>query len=168
MQVRRQTLLSVFVVGIFAASVYLAKDWELEARTFPWVIGIPMLFLGLVQLALDLRIHDNANGPGEPGGSEQGELGIAETLTPRLVRKRTINIFSWIFGFLALIWLVGFQFAVLLVVFGYLKIQSREGWFLSLGLTTVAGLFLWGIFDHFLHLPFPRGFVLQWVDQLYS
>ncbi len=27
-QVRRQTLLSVFVVGIFTAAVFLAKDWD--------------------------------------------------------------------------------------------------------------------------------------------
>lgn len=165
MRVGRQVFVSSFVVVFFAVVVILAKDWPIEARTFPWVIGIPMLLLGLVQMVLDIRGVGKTVGVSDHGDEYPAS---SETLSPALVRRRTLNIFCWIYGILGLIWLMGFQVTVPAVVFCYLKIQSREGWFISLGLTTVAWAFLWGIFDRFLHLPFPNGMVFQWLDRLYG
>ncbi len=165
MRVERRVFVSSFVAVFFAAVLIVANDWPVEARTFPWFIGIPMLFLSLVQIALDTRgVSETVR------GTNDGEefLASSETLSPELIRKRNLNIFCWIYGFLGLIWFVGFQVAVPVVVFGYLKIQSREGWFISLGLTAVAWAFLWGIFDRFLHLPFPSGIVFQWLDRMWG
>ena len=165
MRVERQVFVSSLVAMFFAVVIIFAKDWPIEARMFPWVIGIPMLILGLVQIALDLRGVGKTVGVSDP---EDDSTPSSATMAPELLRSRTLNIFCWIYGLLGLIWLVGFQVAVPVVVFCYLKIQSREGWIVSLGLTTVAWAFLWGIFDHFLHLPFPQGMVFQWLERLYG
>ncbi|MFQ5853286.1 MAG: tripartite tricarboxylate transporter TctB family protein [Candidatus Binatia bacterium] len=165
MRFSRQFLLSLFVAVIFANAVYSAKDWPYQARLFPWVIGIPMFFLALIQVTSDLR------GPNEPG-REAAVPGIDEESTPsveispEVARRRMINIFAWIFGFLGLVWLLGFQISVPLLVFLYLKVQSQERWGLSLVHAGVAWVFLWGIFDRFLHLPFPESAVLGWLKSL--
>ncbi|NIO06810.1 MAG: hypothetical protein GTO40_02040 [Deltaproteobacteria bacterium] len=159
MRDRQEAIGSSFFVLFFLAIILLAKDWPVEARTFPWVIGLPMTFLGLLQVAIDLG-WVGARGS---GGAEAEKEPLAQATSPKSAQRRTISIFLWIYGFLGLIWLVGFPLAVPLVVFCYLKIQSHEGWYISLGLTAMAWGFLWGVFDRFLHLPFPDGMMFQWL-----
>lgn len=139
-------------------------DWPFQARLFPWVIGIPMLCLALIQVASDLR---GANKPRvEPDGEREEKSTTSGDIDPEVARRRAMNIFAWIFGFLGLVWLLGFQIAVPLVVFLYLKVQSQERWVLSLVYTGVAWVFLWGVFDRFLHLPFPESAIFGWLEGL--
>jgi hypothetical protein len=123
-----------------------------------------MLCLALIQIASDFR---GANKPWvEPDGEREEESTTSGDIYPEVARRRAINTFAWIFGFLGLVWFLGFQIAVPLVVFLYLKVQSRERWVLSLVYTGVAWVFLWGVFDRFLHLPFPESAIFGWLESL--
>ena len=77
--------------------------------------------------------------------------------------RRTITILSWIVGFLAGIWLVGFSITVAAMTFGFLKIQSKEGWPMSLILTASAWLIYYIVFERTLLLPFPEGQIFRWL-----
>jgi hypothetical protein len=44
-------------------------------------------------------------------------------------------------------------------VFLYLKLAGNEGWTLTILLTALSWLFMEGLFDRLLHLPFPRGWL---------
>jgi hypothetical protein len=61
---------------------------------------------------------------------------------------------------LAAIVLLGFSISVPLFVFLYLKLQGKESWILSVVLAAVAWVFVYGLFDQLLHLPFPQGWLL--------
>lgn len=148
-----QIFVSSAVFLIFAVALYLAKDWPQQARLFPWAIAAPMLVLVLIQLGIDFRNSNRAASKESP----------SETIMPADARSRTINIFSWIIGFLVAIWLAGFHIAVPLIVFLYLKVQSREHWGVSLWCTGFAWVFVWGVFDRFLNLPFPEGAIVGWI-----
>ena len=50
--------LTIIMLLIFSVLVYLAAQWPDEARFMPFVIGIPAIFLCLLQMVLDYR-----NGP---------------------------------------------------------------------------------------------------------
>ncbi len=154
MRITLQILLSFAVLIIFAAAVYLAKDWPQQARLFPWAIAVPMVLLALAQLGYDFRAAKR--------GAARDPL--SEDRVTADARNRTINIFSWIVGFLIAVWLAGFHLAVPLMVFFYLKVQSREPWRVSLLCTAIAWAFVWGVFDRFLHLPFPRGAIIEWIE----
>ena len=84
---------------------------------------------------------------------------LTDTVEPALARKRTIAIIFWTLGFLVLILLVGFPLTVPIFVFAYLKIAGREPWTLTLILTAISWLSMEGLFNRFLHLPFPEGFI---------
>jgi hypothetical protein len=159
MKIRSQTLLSFILLAFFAVFVYTAKDWRLQARLYPWAVGIPMLVLALAQVVLELK----GIGPKKNENAAPVDVQFAERADPVLARRRTINIFSWIVGYIISIWLIGFSYSVPLVVFLYLKVQSRESWRLSLILTSVAWLIFWGLFDRLLHLPFPQGTLFTWL-----
>jgi len=156
---RAQIIFVLLLIAFFALFVYQAKDWRLQARLYPWAIGIPMLVLALVQLVLDLR----GIAPKKSRDSTPVDFQFTQNIDPILARSRTINIFSWVCGFIIGIWLLGFSITVPLFVFLYLKVQSREGWPLSIALTAGVWLFFWGLFDRLLRLPFPDGELLTWL-----
>ena len=39
----------------FCVFVYEAKEWRMQARLYPFAIGIPMLIFAIVQFVLDLK-----------------------------------------------------------------------------------------------------------------
>src|SRR5258706_15247826 len=96
MKIRPQAILSVILVVFFFIFVYQAKDWRIQARLYPWAIGIPMLILAVTQLVLDLR----GIGPKKGSSDAPVDVQFAERADPVVARRRTINIFSWIVGYL--------------------------------------------------------------------
>jgi len=158
-KIKPQVILSIILVAFFAVFAYTAKDWRLQARLYPWAIGIPMLALALVQLVLDLRGIEPTKSPDHAPVDVQ----FAKRADPVVARRRTLNIFSWIVGYIIAIWLIGFFYSVPLLVFLYLKVQSRERWPLSIALTAIAWIFFWALFDRLLHLPFPDGALFTWL-----
>jgi len=159
MKIRPQLLLAIILVVFFALFVYTAKDWRLQARLYPWAIGIPMLVLALVQVVLDLKGF-----VAKPGRTDAPvDVRFAERADPALARRRAINMFAWIVGYIIAIWLIGYFYSVPLLVFLYLKVQSRESWPISIALTAAAWLLFWGLFERLLRLPFPQGQLFAWL-----
>jgi len=159
MKIRPQIFLGVILVIFFGLFVYTAKDWRLQARLYPWAIGIPMLVLALVQVVLDLKGFVAKQGRNDA----PVDFRFAERADPVLARRRAIKIFSWIVAYIGSIWLIGFFYSVPLLVFLYLKVQSGERWPLSIALTAGAWIFFWALFVRLLHLPFPDGALFTWL-----
>ena len=59
------------------------------------------------------------------------------------------------------IWLLGFNSAVPIATFLYLKIGAHENWLISGLLAVILWVFFFGLFDNFLHLPFPEGLLVE-------
>jgi hypothetical protein len=137
----------------------MAQDWRMQARLYPWAIGIPMLILAIVQVILDLKGHKaKASADATPM-----DFQFTKDIDPVTARKRTFIMFGWLIGFFFAIWLLGFPIAITLMMFTYLKFQGRESWGLSIALTVIAWFFFWGLFVRLLHLPFPDGLVVTWL-----
>jgi hypothetical protein len=84
-------------------------------------------------------------------------------VVPEVARRRVIETFSWIAGFIALVFLLGFPAAVPLFLLAYLAIQSQVGWLLSVSLTaTTWGVFYY-LFQRLLNLQFEAGVLQTWM-----
>ncbi|HET7006500.1 MAG TPA: tripartite tricarboxylate transporter TctB family protein [Candidatus Binatia bacterium] len=154
MKFRPAALFSLIVLIFFCVFVYEAKEWRMQARLYPFAIGIPMLIFAIVQFILDLKgVKAKQSTDGAPMDFQFQQTDVS----PQDVRKRTITMFAWMFGFFAMIWLVGYVIAIPLMVFCYLKFQSNESWRLSVTLTVIAFLFFYFLFVRLLTLPFPDG-----------
>ena len=167
MRIRPQTVFSFLVLLFFAVVIWAAKDWPVKAQLYPWVIGIPMLVLAVFHLVTDLRSSAGKSGssaaPTEPPDSTPADIQFTTEIDPVVARRRTVQIFSWIFGFLLACWLLGLSVTIPPFVFLYLKVKSGEGWTLSLALTGAVWLLFWGLFDRLLRLPFPEGQLYLWL-----
>jgi len=162
LKIRPQAIFSFVVMIFFCVFVYEAKDWRMQARLYPFVIGIPMLICAIVQFVMDFKGVE-----AKPSSSDAAPMDFQfqqTDVSPADVRKRTITMFSWMFGFFAAIWLVGYVIAIPLMVFGYLKFQSNEKWGLSIILTAFAFVFFYALFVKLLNLPFPDGAVQTMLD----
>ena len=159
MKIRPAALFSLCALVFFCVWVYQAQDWRLQARLYPWAIGIPMLILAIVQVILDLKgVVAKQSTDATPM-----DFQFTKEIDPLTARKRAIIMFAWLFGFFAAIWLLGFPIAIGLMMFTYLKFQGGESWVLSIGLTVVACVFFYGLFVRLLHLPFPDGLLTTWL-----
>ena len=130
----------------------------MQARLYPWAIGIPMLILAIVQVILDLK-----GVKAKPSDATPMDYQFSQVTDPVIARKRTITMFSWLVGFIFGIWLLGFPIAIALMMFTYLKFQGKEPWVLSITLTVIAWVFFWILFVRLLNLPFPEGLLITWL-----
>ena len=98
MKIKPAALFSLVVLIFFCVFVYEAKDWRMQARLYPWAIGIPMLICAIVQLILDLKgVKAKQSSDGAPMDFQFQQTDVS----PEDVRKRTITMFAWMFGFFA-------------------------------------------------------------------
>ena len=118
---------------------------------------MPALGLAIVQLVRDL-----AGRAREPRVAEPAEAAVPD-VPSAMAGRRTAEIAAWIVGMFAAIWLVGFPGATLVTTFLYLKLGARERWAVSLALSLGGFLFVYGLFERVLGVPFPPGRLLAWL-----
>ena len=154
------SLFSFLILLLVFWSLWESKGWTIRAGLFPWVVGLSVLPLALVQLAVELAgTRERRDG----GKEAEAEL----KLLPGVVLRRTVGIIGWILGYLVIIWLVGFSIAIPLLTFLYLRFGAREGWVLAVVLSLLAFGFFHGLFVRTLQIPFPEGELLKglgWVS----
>lgn len=146
---------SAAIALVAAYALYSSYSWPLRSALFPRIIAVPLLCLALAEMALSLF------------GTERERQGYAvdfemtRDVDPVVAQRRTLAIFGWSLGFFALILLVGFPLGVPLFVFLYLKLAGKEGWAVTGALTLLSWLFMEGLFDQILHIPFAEGWIFS-------
>lgn len=134
----------------------------MQARLYPWAIGIPMVVLAIIQVILDLRgVKAKESSDGAP--VTPMDFQFTKEIDPATAKKRAITMFAWLVGFFFAIWLLGYGIAIALMMFTYLKFQGRESWGISIVLTGVACAVFYGLFVRLLTLPFPEGKLITWL-----
>ena len=147
--------LALGTVLLAGYALYSSIDWPLRTALFPRVIGISLLLLALTETILSmLGVERKREG-------HAVDFELTTDVDPVIARKRTVAILGWTLGFLALIVVIGFPIAVPLFVFLYLKLVGKEGWLLTLILTALSWLFMEGLFNRLLHIPFPEGWIFS-------
>ncbi len=147
-------LFSALLVLLIVWALWESRHWGFRTRLFPWVIGFPALALALMQLNLEFTAFSHSK-----AAEKVQQLGEEAAL----VRRRTVSISAWIFGFFVAIWLLGFSIAVPFSTFLYLKVGARERWPITVILTLLAWGGFSGLFEFILHVPFPEGLLFSWL-----
>jgi hypothetical protein len=159
MKIRPAAIFSLCALIFFVVWVYEARDWRLQARLYPWALGFPMVVLAVIQVILDLKGFKAK----ETSDAPPVDFQFTKEIAPALAKKRAIVMFTWFFGFLLGIWLLGFPISIVIMMFSYLKIQSGESWVTSISLTAIAFAAFWALFVKVLTLPFPEGHIFTWL-----
>ncbi len=142
-------LFTLFIACILIFALQSSLDWPLRASILILLLGGIGLVLALFQLGMDLRaiFHQPAKAEGLSFDAPMPEA--SDT------RWGALEIWTWLIGLYAAIWLVGFPIAVPLWVFAYSKFYGSH-WITSICLTIVAWAFIYGVFERALHVPWPN------------
>ncbi|HXV48144.1 MAG TPA: tripartite tricarboxylate transporter permease [Candidatus Binatia bacterium] len=148
------TWFTTVVIGLLALALWQSRNFGFRAGLFPWAIGTPTLVLAFIQLARDLA------------GKQKKRVAVVgeeteEEIAPEVVRQRTFAVCAWTIGLFLAIWLIGFTYAVPLMILLYLKIAGKESWLMTALVTFFSWLFYWGLFERMLHVPFPEGLLID-------
>jgi hypothetical protein len=155
-----RSLLTVFLIAFFIFIVVQSSDMPEKAKMYPWVVGLIALALLAFQLVREI-LPARGDEPRETRETGADVDFTDEEASPE-GRRRTLELFGWIYGFTLLLWLIGFYLSIPVMVFAYL-LRHREGPILTVVMPTVAGLATWGLFDNLLNLPFPPGVLFEWL-----
>jgi len=159
LKLRPAAIFSICALIFFIVFVYQAVGWRMQARLYPFAIGIPMIILAIIQVILDLKgIEHKPDDNVTPM-----DFQATKTVEPAIAFKRTVNMFSWFFGFFFGCWLVGFSITIPIIVFSYMYFHGKEKLWLSATLTVIAFVFYYFLFVRLLNLPFPDGQVQTWL-----
>ena len=153
MHLQSRMLFTLAVVGFSAYTVISSRDWPLGTRLFPWIVGIPIVFLSLIQLVVELYQSRSAT---DRPKEDTGDLQVDLSMGARIVAEKAGNFFAWLLGFFFCIWILGFFLAVPLYTFLNLKFQAKESWLLSSALTLGAFVFLVVLFDQTIHIAWHQ------------
>lgn len=145
---------TIVVLLLMVGLVVTAKQWQYQARLFPWTIGIPTMLLCFLQLGLDIFRNR-----GDEDVAGMMDLPVDRSVPVAVVIQRAVNIFAWIFGLYLSIWIIGFILSVPLFLLLYLSVQAGESWKVSVSYTVVMLVFMIGVFEMVLHIPWPPGLV---------
>lgn len=159
MKIKPAAIFSFCALVFFCVFVYQAMEWRMQARLYPYVIGIPMIILAIIQVIFDLKGVESK----KDDAAMPVDIQFAQNVAPELAFKRTVNIFCWFFAFFFGCWFVGFSITIPIIVFSYMYFHGKEKLWLSATLTTIAFIFYYSLFVRLLNLPFPDGMVQTWL-----
>ena len=144
---------ALFVVVIGLVLVWALREahgWdELRASIIVFLLGGVGVCLAAAQLIMDLR---------RGGGEARAGIHMDAPTLQSGSRWGNFEIWGWILGFYAAIRVIGFPTAVPLFVLAYAKTYGG-GWLLSCLLAALAWGFVYGVFEHILHVPWPEPFL---------
>ncbi|MGH7770424.1 MAG: tripartite tricarboxylate transporter TctB family protein [Candidatus Binatia bacterium] len=157
MRSKGHVVFSLFLIIVGSYVVYAASRWTFKTGFFPLAVAIPLIILALAHLLLVIF------GPPEKTGGPAVETEFSQETPPDVARRRALAIFSWIAGFIALVYLAGFPIAVPLFCFFFLKVQSQVNWLRSIALTAGAWGFFYVLFQRVVRLQFEEGLIQTWL-----
>lgn len=139
--------LAIVIMVVSGLGIWSALAWPLKAKLFPLVIGIPLFCLALAEVLWVLLAKKKA----------AEEFRLSPDQPNDVALRRTLIAAGWAIGFFVAIVLLGFQVAVPVLVFAYIRLQGRESWLFTVIFTAGVWACFYGLFDLLLHLPFPAG-----------
>lgn len=158
MKLKSHSYFTIVLILMIAYALWEARNWPLRANILILFLGGAGLLLALVQLYRELRSGGKIQSSGM-------DIEADEDLTGKKATPRILTFYGWIFGLFISIWLLGFTVAVPLFSLLYAKLNGAR-WLTSLIIAAVNFLFLQGLYEQLLHIPWPDPVLRQWIPFL--
>lgn len=157
MKTKGHVYFGTFLILVSGYAIFAASRWSFKTGFFPLAVAIPLLALTLLHFYLELfGAPETSKGPAV-------EAEFSNEVAPEVARRRVITMFSWMAGFILLVYLLGFPVTVPLFLFFYLKIQSEVSWTKSIVLTAITWSLFYGLFQRLVRIQFEAGAIQGWL-----
>jgi TctA family transporter len=145
-----QIIFAVFMVGYAVVSLLDSFQYHLLGKTFPMIVSVVALMLGLPLLVSIFRRKAAA------ADLHDSELGATS--------ERSVYYYiAWVLGMLGLVGLVGFPIGCAIFIFIFVT-KHADGSYLKNAVLGGSGVAFLGIMSHFLTLRYPPGLLQLYVE----
>lgn len=156
-----RTVMTMVFAAVFVYAIVALQGQSFVVRAFPWTVAILALALLALQLATEVvSLSRPVEREKADEMGDQLDLEFSEEEGTAVARRRTVEIFAWLYGFLFSLWAFGFHLAFPALAFSYLR-RHGIGWPATLLMTAGFWLVIRLLFQELLHLPFPAGQLLD-------
>lgn len=139
---------TLFIILVMALAIYDARDFPFLAAIYPIFAATIVIFACVASLGRHLMGKSTEGGTIDIGSDSS--MGKSEKL------RKSAKSFVWILGLYLLIALLGFKLGALTFVVGFIKIEAKSSWPVTLALTALA-LAILVIFQSVLNVFWPEG-----------
>lgn len=172
---------ALILFALFATAWGISSTWEFGARLIPQVVATAaMFFIGwLVLSALFVAPGEKVvvDEDGIPGRGEGGTAPVQSDvhfdisadygdLPGPEITKRVLNYFGWLVFFFGAAAVVGLLPAMLLFMLGYIRIEGKESWKVTLLTSFGVWIMSYFLFHKLLIIPWPQTLVGDWFPVL--
>lgn len=134
------------IIAVVATGLWLAREWPHETALFPMTAGFAVIIIALISMFLEIR-RWKADETGSP----------AKWAPPARANVKAVVDFTWLAGFIFLVWAVGYLVASMIFLFLYMKVKGKQSWLKSVLITGGAFAFITLIFDMLLGIKWFKG-----------
>ncbi|SDK25855.1 tripartite tricarboxylate transporter permease [Aliiruegeria lutimaris] len=147
----------VFIV-IGAYMLIAAQGWPLAARIGPTAVASTLLVAASISLMSSIFSGEQAKEGGnvQNGGMHMDLVSNDEHLTQKTILLRAAMFFGWFLAFLLLLSIIGLLPTIPVIIIAYMRLEGRESWLLSTVYALAVLALIYGVFDHVLHVDWPR------------
>jgi hypothetical protein len=148
------------ILLVFVAAFWIARDWYLSARLFPWFAAIPGAVLCVVQLCRYVIGWEEAH--------QASAMAVDELYEPlesaQVERRRNLEFWVWLIATAAGIWLFGMTIAGPVFMALFARFIGQESWRFSFSLGVATFAFVWGLFVWGFDMAWPPGELFYLLD----
>jgi hypothetical protein len=153
----------IFLLVMLIAMLVQTPDWAFGARIVPLTVGSVTLVVLIATLVNQVARKKTTKVKGIADNlvedvEEQLHMDIAVDhgdLSQQQVLRRAAIFAGWALGFLVLVGILGFVVAIPIFVAGFMRVENKEPWALSLGMGIGLGVVVWALFDQVLRVVWP-------------
>ena len=161
-----QTGFYVAAITLFSWALWEASLWNHDARIVPNIVGyFGLAIIGISMINHTFRTpgrHDDDSARGKVMQSLHLDLSVrGPKMDPKTLAIRAGTYFAWLLFFLLSSALVGILFTVFLFVVGYMRIEGREPWKMTILCALSLFAFTGILFDELLALPWPQAAIFD-------
>jgi hypothetical protein len=179
------SFMTIVMLTIFVVLVAVAAGYPARARFMPFVVGIPAIILGIVQLFLDARerhrkAHEVADTRSEAEKAEERVsamvgrhvdfqishefmAGVGDEMPAEEMRRREIVMWSYFLAFIAGLILFGFWVAIPIFLVVFLRFQAKSSWLFSLSLGLGVTVVMYVVFERLFRVVLHTGLITNYL-----
>jgi TctA family transporter len=169
-----QNLFPVALLCLFAAMMTEAVTWNFYAKIVPVIVGTAAIIFCSLTLVNEVFKHDAGNRDDIAGAAkkkiqEKIHMDIASNvshLPTRTILTRGAMFFCWMIFFLCSMEVIGLIPTVPLFIVLFMRLEANEPWRIVLPMALIVCLFVYGLFDQLLSIPWPGAMIGDWLPVL--
>ncbi len=154
-----RALFPAALVLLFAAMLAETASWETQAKIVPVIVGGLALAFGLLAACSELFQRGEAAQAAKGGAIHMDIASHVAHLPTAQKFARGGMFFGWIAAFLASMATLGLIPTVPIFIVSYMRLEGRERWSVTVPMAAAMTLFIYGLFDRLLAIPWPPSLI---------